>query len=275
MKTGYKFNLPNVKVSTFEIRQKPLYYHIKKWGFNPAMSCPFKKLIKYTPTAYWLTCFLIIISYFIITPFTPDLDIQISSYFYQNGSFSKEPLWRFFYDYGLIPAWITAFIALIFLFKKKWIYLQYLLTFALGAGLITQVLLKTFWPRPRPLQTDYFGGFAPYYPFWEKAPFSLEPMKSMPCGHCTLGFVFIALIYMGSSYQNRKLTFLGILLTIILGIGLSVARIAQGGHYFSDTLNAALIMWISAVIIDLIIKRYLYKFNKTSFKTTDKEVRHK
>jgi lipid A 4'-phosphatase len=190
----------------------------------------------------------------LLVPFSEKIDLSISSFFYSNGSFSTNFLWDIFYDYGIYPAWIAAFIFAIFLFKKRDIALLYLITFALGAGLISQAFFKTFWQRPRPVQVDIFGGFAPYQPFWIPAFKVTETMKSMPCGHCTMGFVFFALILIGLRLKNKLITMLGFFLVIFLGLGLSVARIAKGGHFFSDVLMAMIIMWISSVFADGWIK---------------------
>ncbi|WP_231909278.1 phosphatase PAP2 family protein [Candidatus Protochlamydia naegleriophila] len=51
---------------------------------------------------------------------------------------------------------------------------------------------------------------------------------------------------MGKYYQNRKLYQAGWILTLFLGGALSLARIAQGGHFLSDILVSALIMWLTA-----------------------------
>lgn len=198
----------------------------------------------------WLKIGLPIALLLIIAPLTPELDLWISKQFYINGSFSNNRVWQWFFDYGTYPAWIAALIFAFLFFKYKKPSLLYLLTFGLGAGLITQLLFKTFWERPRPVQTDFFGGFAPYSPFWKGAATLEEPMRSMPCGHCTMGFVFFALFFIGLRLKNKTLLALGIFLTLFLGLGLSISRLAVGGHYFSDVLIGALIMWLSAVIVD-------------------------
>jgi lipid A 4'-phosphatase len=190
----------------------------------------------------------------VLVPFSEKIDLSVSRFFFVNGSFSNNYLWDIFYHFGIYPAWIAAIIFAFFFFKKRDIALLYLITFGLGAGIISQVFFKTFWPRPRPLQVDIFGGFAPYQPFWIPALKLNETMKSMPCGHCTMGFVFFALILIGFRLKNKLITLLGFFLVIFLGLGLSVARIAKGGHFFSDALIAMIIMWISAVLADAWIK---------------------
>ena len=58
-----------------------------------------------------------------------------------------------------------------------------------------------------------------------------------------MGFFFFALAEAGRQENNRKMYWLGIGLTLSSGIPLSIARMAAGGHFLTDTLFAALIMY--------------------------------
>ena len=50
--------------------------------------------------------------------------------------------------------------------------------------------------------------------------------------------------------QRRSVELLGWGLAIVLGLLLGYTRIAQGGHFFTDVLFTALIMWYAALIFD-------------------------
>jgi len=189
----------------------------------------------------------------VFTPWSGELDLKTSHAFYNDGAFTSNPFWSWLYFYGLLPAWITVFIAIlgfIFSFKKKYrswrtpaLYL--LLTFAIGSGLIIHAALKDHWGRPRPRQVTEFGGLQPYRPYYEPNIDKLsEPSKSFPCGHASLGYYFFAFVFLGSIYRSRLIYWLGFALAGSLGISLSIARIAQGGHFLSDTIASALIMWL-------------------------------
>lgn len=211
---------------------------------------------------WWLPILLMML----ITPFTPMLDMGIERYFFDHNheQFIANPVTYFFYEYGTIPAHITTFAAsIIFLLSycfsrwKKWRApaLVYLLTVAIGAGVIVHGVFKEHWGRPRPKQVIEFGGgqeFRPYYkPNFFDQP---EPSKSFACGHCTMGFCFIAVALAGRRLQNNTLYYTGIALTIVLGVGLSMTRMAQGGHFLSDILASALIMWFCAITFDWLIE---------------------
>lgn len=201
-----------------------------------------------------------LIALLLITPFTPAIDLSLSRWFYHNHHFQVNAFYTFFYKYGYYPADVTAVVALGVLvasfFKKnlmKWrpAALVLVITLAIGAGLFTHVILKDNWGRPRPKQVVEFGGkqeFRPYYkPNFFHQP---EPSHSFPSGHCSTGFFFFALAFVGRREGSRALYWTGLLLAFGLGILLSLTRIAQGGHFFSDTLLAGYVMWLTALLCD-------------------------
>jgi lipid A 4'-phosphatase len=201
-----------------------------------------------------------IIAMAILTPFTPLLDQSIARMIYERTHFSGDAFSNFFYNYGRLPAVILFFFALFILVGsylsaalKKWrpAALALSLMMVIGPGLIVNALLKDHWGRPRPKQTEEFGGtqsFRPYY----LPNFSEETngLKSFPCGHCSMGFYFFSLALVGRQYGKRWVFFTGLFLAIFLGVALSIARMLQGGHYLSDVLMSGLLMWLTAVAID-------------------------
>lgn len=204
----------------------------------------------------------------LLAPFTPWIDLSIARYFYSSSNdpvehFLKDPVLDAFYDYGTIPANLTALISILLLigsyfFKRlknfKNPCLVLLLTYAMGAGLIVNGLLKEYWGRPRPKQVEEFGGTQKFLPFYQPNFFQQpQPSKSFPCGHCATGFYFFALALVGKRLQQPFLWKLGIGLALVLGIALSLTRMMQGGHFFSDTLLSALIMWYTSLAIDWLV----------------------
>jgi len=197
--------------------------------------------------ALWLVPILIFIA---IAPFTPAIDMAIEQHYYADD-FIGNPFYQFMYQYGFFPAWIAAACALVALFWiPQWrkTAQTYLLVFAVGSGLIVHFFFKEHWERPRPKQVIEFGGTEEYRPFW-KPDFTAHPEKrrSFTCGHCSVGFVFSAAALAALREGRRRRALFFFLFTIILGVSLSLARMAQGAHFFSDTLASALIMWLTAV----------------------------
>lgn len=205
----------------------------------------------------------------IITPFTPMLDLAIARAFYHQsesgatGHFTSNAFFDFMYTYGVLPAWITVGLAVVILllsyistYWKPWrsSALVMVLTLAIGAGFVTHALLKDHWGRPRPRQVIEFGGNQPFRSYYEPNFFHQpEPSKSFSCGHCSMGFYFFALALLGKRWRNKLVYWLGMVSAFTLGIALSITRMAQGGHFFSDILMTALIMWLTALTCDWLI----------------------
>jgi len=203
----------------------------------------------------WVLPLLLLI---LLAPFSAALDLRVSSAFFHDGHFYSNSLVHFIYNYGPIPADIVfglAVIGLIFSFGKwkKWRTpsLLLVLTLALGAGFVAHVIFKDHWGRPRPKQIVEFGGKQEFRPFYSPNFFAQpEPSKSFPCGHCTMGFYFFAVALVGKRIGSRPLYIVGWAAAIALGTILSLTRIAQGGHFLSDTIFSAIIMWYTALCCD-------------------------
>lgn len=213
-----------------------------------------------------------ILIFLLIAPFTPTLDLSIAHFFYQPDGFIKQsdaqhPIHTLFYTYGNLPgqilgvgAAILALLSLRYPILLSWRKgaLVVAITGIVGAGLFVNVLLKEYWARPRPKQLTEFGGSEAYYPFY--IPMSNPPrladdkqFKSFPSGHAAMGFLFLSLGLVGWYERNLLLYGGGITLGLLLGTTFSYARMAQGGHFFSDILFSALLMWLVAVVAGRIV----------------------
>ncbi len=200
-----------------------------------------------------------------IAYFTPMLDIAISSHFFdrEQGYFPSAPIYELIRQWGVIPAMIVAvvaslFFALTYVIKRwsRWrpYALLLILPMALGAGVITHGIFKDHWGRPRPRQVENFGGENPYRPFYKPDwSWEIRQLKSFPCGHCTMGFYFFAVALLFRRLGYKWLYVISLLFALALGTALGIARIAQGGHFFSDVLAAALVMWLTAAACDWLI----------------------
>lgn len=201
----------------------------------------------------------------IVAPFSGTLDLTISNYFFnaETKQFSQHPLFQFLYVWGLLPGQVFGIAAILFFILsyrvqefKKWRKpaLQVIFTLAIGAGFITHIVLKENWKRPRPRQVEQFGGTEPYSPFYQPKFNVTGHFKSFPSGHSAMGFCFFVLAVQGRHQRNRPLFWGGLALALILGVGLSLTRIAQGGHFFSDTLASACLIWMVAATSDRLMQ---------------------
>jgi membrane-associated PAP2 superfamily phosphatase len=167
--------------------------------------------------------------------------------------------WAAFYRFGEYPAVIMAIIAfigyvltLIGKFPRKYAkpFLVIVLTVILGPGLIVNGILKPFWGRPRPADTVMFGGKEPYRNVFQ--PTGPGGGKSFVCGHCANAFAIASGVSFFPYSPGLAGLFLGAGLT--MGTLGSFARIAQGGHYLSDTL------WAGIIVLSIIAWLYFCVF---------------
>lgn len=215
--------------------------------------------------SFWLIPILFV---GVLTPFTPWLDKTISGFFYNPDAlgvdrFVANRFVDFMFDYGIYPAWIVFILSTLGLIAsfvsvrfQRWQspVLAFLLTFIIGAGFFTHLVLKDHWGRPRPKQTIEFGGSQEFRAFYSPNFFHQpEPSKSFPCGHCSMGFVFFTVALVGMRLNNKWLTYVGWTAAVLLGSLLGITRIMQGGHFFSDVVMSALILWLTALGIDWLI----------------------
>jgi lipid A 4'-phosphatase len=211
---------------------------------------------------WWLFPLIVVL---ILAPFTPRWDLSIARYFYhQNpeglGHFRSNAFDDFMYNYAVIPAQILAIIAAILyllsffcspLKKFRISALVLILTMVVGAGFITHTLLKDHWGRPRPRQVIEFGGKQSFRPFYSPNFFHQpEPSKSFPCGHCTMAFYFFAVALVLKRFGLRAWFYFTMMFAVVFGLMMGIARMAQGGHFFSDVLLSGVIMWLTAYASD-------------------------
>ncbi|MDZ7332525.1 MAG: phosphatase PAP2 family protein [candidate division KSB1 bacterium] len=195
----------------------------------------------------------LIISYF-------KLDFKVQELFYRAGSesawYQKDSLgWRIAYHYGTLPAILLTFFACVGLIlswmrskmrKLRRHFLFIILTLAIGPGLVVNAILKDHWGRPRPRQVQEFAGKWEFKEIWE--PGTPGKGKSFPCGHCSMGFFFITLYYFWKQ-RRRALAYGSLLFSLVLGIYIGLARMAQGGHFLSDVVWSGGLTYLTAAIL--------------------------
>jgi lipid A 4'-phosphatase len=164
-------------------------------------------------------------------------------------------IWKMLYEYGAIPAYVSAFLSLLLLVasyaKKNFAHyrrlsLYILLVLLIGPGLIVNVLLKDHWGRPRPRQVNLFGGSMSYQYVWQ--PGEIGNGKSFPCGHAAAGFFLIA-PYFVLRRGHRRLAWMFLVFGIFYGSLMGIARMAQGGHFLSDVIGSGVIVYAVALTL--------------------------
>lgn len=128
------------------------------------------------------------------------------------------------------------------------------LTGTLGAALLINGIVKEYWSRPRPRQLIEFGGNEAYHPWYSRATNHDDiEFKSFPSGHAAMGFFFLAFGLVGWYERKPWLMISGSLTGLLFGLVLSYGRILQGGHFTSDVVASAVIMWYVALVVCTVI----------------------
>ncbi len=116
-----------------------------------------------------------------------------------------------------------------------------LLAFALGPGLLVNMLLKNHWGRPRPVQVREFGGRLEYRGPLDPGGSESDGGKSFPCGHSSAGYAF-TIFFLIFRRQRPRLAALWLMFALVYGTALGIGRMAAGGHFASDVVGSALLV---------------------------------
>jgi lipid A 4'-phosphatase len=124
-------------------------------------------------------------------------------------------------------------------------------TLALGPGLLTNVILKDHWGRPRPIDVQEFNGANRFVPWWD------------PRGDCPDNCSFIAGEPSGAFWTlapaalaGPELQPLAYAAALLFGAGVGALRIAAGAHFFSDVVFAGVFTYLLIWLVYGLIYRW-------------------
>lgn len=191
-----------------------------------------------------------------------NLDLEISSLFFDNGHF----LWENQFFANLIrkgiPEIIVGAAALVFviwLAGKIWcrvycgitdkVIIFTTGTMFLGPIVIVNGIFKMFWGRARPRDIAEFGGDKSF-----SLPLQISDQCHWDCsfmsGHTAVAFWLLAPALLTPQKWRQS----AVSAAIIFGIITAVVRVGQGAHFFSDVVFSALLM----MVLIMIVYRKLY-----------------
>jgi membrane-associated PAP2 superfamily phosphatase len=113
------------------------------------------------------------------------------------------------------------------------------LVMVLGTGVVVNAILKDNWGRPRPVDTQTFGGAGTFEPALLPSN-QCDSNCSFVSGHAATGFTLLALGLLGAPATRRRWLLWG----LAAGLTTGALRIAQGGHFLSDVLFSGLVIWL-------------------------------
>lgn len=184
-------------------------------------------------------------------------DLVVSSKFFISGSWPIGELfpWKMLYRIDRLPSVLLATVGLVAAILSIWktslkpwrkagIFL--VLFLALGPGLLVNTIFKDGWGRPRPREIVQFGGNKQFQQPWQKG--IRGQGRSFPSGHASAAFFLIAPFFIHR--RRRPLIAHGWLIGgIVFGILMSIARIAQGGHFLSDNLWSFGMVYLTGLLL--------------------------
>ena len=181
------------------------------------------------------------------------VDIYFSHLFYfGNNQFLLQSYYYitiFFRKIILLSVIIYIFILPIFSFflPIKKLYLKYefklkdiFFLWVIGIfnlGIVVNLFFKNIWGRARPGDILQLGGKENFTP-WYQVSDACTNNCSFVSGDAAVGFSLIALYFL-----TKKIAFFW--LSLFFGFGIGLIRIMEGGHFVSDIVMSAVILYLS------------------------------
>jgi lipid A 4'-phosphatase len=197
--------------------------------------------------------------------FFPQIDIRVTQFFYASqGNFPANDFWLVKGIYQATPwlgrsAFLFALIVLLLAIffptsvsRRHWRRASAIVAVVvLGIGLLVHTLLKDGMGRPRPRDVQIFMGTTDYVPVFVPSQFC-QTNCSFVSGHAAVGFALMSVGMLSIRKRRRFWLALG----LMAGGAIGLARIAQGGHFFSDIVFSLIAVWGCHLLIRMIWIRF-------------------
>jgi membrane-associated PAP2 superfamily phosphatase len=198
--------------------------------------------------------------------FYPELDLALAGLFFdathKNFHLWWNPLVLFLRDAAMwivaalaAPAFIALAVKLVLPRRRLLIAGRAMLflisTLALGPGLVTNVVLKDYWARSRPIDVPQFNGEERFTAWWD------------PRGGCAKNCSFVGGEASGAFWTLAPAALsppawrpLAYGAALVFGAGVSVLRMAFGAHFFTDVVFAGVFTFLTVWLAHGLIYRW-------------------
>jgi lipid A 4'-phosphatase len=191
------------------------------------------------------------------------VDLHASRLFFlEDGTWYGEthPVCRWFYDFGCLPAIIIGISSLTFIilfpfwrglphWRGPAIFL--LCALVVGPGLTVNALFKDNFGRPRPRDVVEFGGTEQFLSLG--VPGKPGAGKSFPSGHASMGFYFLAFFFLFRRWKMPRVAGFFVVFGLLYGIAMGAVRVMQGGHFATDIIWAAGMVYLACWLLDRVL----------------------
>ena len=188
----------------------------------------------------------------------PAIDLMVSAWFYVDGAgFVYKDFWlfRWFYEvFAKVALWLAMLWMGIMVFigiRKRRVHWQsaYLLLALVVSAIVVEEILKKQVGRARPREVVQFSGDKQFTPAFVVAG-QCSKNCSFVSGHAAIGYYFMLFSFVFA--KARVWLYSG----LALGLMLSLTRVVQGAHFFSDVILAGLIVYgVGWSLYHLLFKR--------------------
>ena len=205
------------------------------------------------PAKEFILSSIIFIIAFSVFYFT-ELDLLISDYAFETTSFESCSVLSTLSLIGKLSGIIFACYLLKNVFvnsveksyrRKEAIFLISVLV--IGPGLINNLVLKPIFNRPRPHEIQRYNETNDQQFVKVLLASSTEGKNSFPSGHAGSGFFFLAIWFIGRIRQ--KYGWKVFVPAFLWGGAVSVFRILEGQHFFSDCLSSLCVVYFTSFFI--------------------------
>lgn len=214
------------------------------------------------PRGFWLSFFAVLSALAVLFAAYPSFDVEVADWFFDPGTadfpLSHDPAWKLIRR-GLNWLPFLFLLPVGFALARKLIRPSERMTIApsaalflvgtllLGPGVVSNMLLKEHWGRPRPNGIEQFAGTASFKPWWQPSD-ACRQNCSFVSGEASLAFWTAAPASLAPP-QIRSAAIGG---AVVFGTAVGSLRVAFGRHFASDIVFAG--------IITLAIVFALYRF---------------
>lgn len=218
---------------------------------------------------FWPIASLVLVS--LVIRWT-DFDLQIAGLFYNRAdntwTYELAQPWLTIYRQGTLPSFILGIGGAVVALTGQWIMPRpewrrskavrragwfLCLMLLIGPGLIVNVGFKHLWGRPRPIQCSVFNGEKEFLPVGTWAP-ERSRNSSFPSGHAAVAFYLMAPGFVAGRRRPR-LAMTSFIVGNLLGFGMGITRVVQGGHFVSDVLWAGALVYMTGAALAWLILR--------------------